>query len=212
MTKKLQIFTTGRESDIGLLVESAQSFGVPIAVYDAQWTTYVDVKLRRGLEFARSLDAENLMWLDGNDSLVLAPPDEILSRHKALGGGLILATESNCWPDADLARLYPTVPAGVPRFLNAGGFIGPKEIVLETMAKVLEGARDGDDQRAWTKWFTFQRGGVLDYGRRIFASVADGEGALQSGACTLHWNGRTPGREEYWAKVQKAQRALEVEG
>ncbi len=212
MTKKLQIFTTGRESGIGLTFESALAFGVPIAVYAANWTTYVDVKLRQGLSFARGLDAENLMWLDGNDSLVLVPPEQILAWHKLLGGGLILATEANCWPDADLAHLYPTVPAGVPRFLNAGGFIGPKDYVIETMTKVLEGARDGDDQRAWTKWFTFQRGGVLDYGRRIFASVADGPHALQSGACTLHFNGRTPGREEFWTRVQKAQKALEAEG
>ena len=43
-----------------------------------------------------------VLALDGYDTLVLAPPDEVLRRYGELGSQIVIAGEMACWPDASL--------------------------------------------------------------------------------------------------------------
>lgn len=203
----LCVFTTGTNLD--LLRESCLTVNITLYNYPSDpWVGYVTGKLRGGIKFLTTRPEPFVMWLDGNDSLVLKPESEILSLWQIFGGPVIMAAESTCWPDAELEEKYPPAIAlqyGMPRFLNAGGFIGPKGLVLTAMHAALRFAGDNeDDQRAWTA--AYLAGALpdvqLDYTRTLFACVGDGNSALIAKSATLHWNGKIPGRKEYWDDIK----------
>lgn len=197
------MFTYG--SELGLLQQSCDRVGIILQTFDKKWTDYVDIKVRSALEFLATRSEDYVMWVDGNDSLVLKPEEEILARFKLLDVGVLLAAEANCWPDAEEAKRYREVPPGMPRFLNAGGWIGRRQDVVTALNLVLREAVGGDDQRAWTKAFL---AGCLpdcgiDHGRWIFSSEGDGEATKNADPCVRHFNGRTPGRWEFWEQLAK---------
>ncbi len=208
MSSQLLVFTTG--NDLDLLQQSANSVMITISEYHVPWSDYVQVKLRGGinhiLNTVYTRPKPYVMWVDGHDSLILKPEDEILARLDALGNPVLIAAEANCWPDAELAGKYPESPS--PRFLNAGGFIGPIERVMTAMHTALSYADSGDDQRAWTKAYLDKAlpEVQIDHARRIFACASDGDAALKADTCCLHWNGKLPGRGEYWNECQSKHR------
>lgn len=194
----LCVFTTGNPEKVELLRRSCSEVGIELQTFDSPWRGYVSTKLRPAIPFLRSRHEQMAMWIDGNDSLILRGKEEILYRWGMMAVGLLISTESNCWPDAHLESKYPAHDR--PRFLNAGGFIGPTPLVITAMEIVAAVADDEDDQRAWTKAFL---GGHLpfaglDYRRRIFASVSDGSESLEADSCVKHWNGKTGGRQEFY--------------
>lgn len=214
----LTIFSTGFNTK--LLQESAHHFSVPLLTFPNRWTDWVGVKLELPLRYLSDMvnirPSDILMWLDGDDTLVCANSKEILDRHRALGSPFLMAAEINCWPDEDLKEKYPrnccTPDANFPRYINAGGFIGTTTEVLSAMhlcSRMAKELNTRNDQLAWHHLFIQQSGGVgdlqigIDYGRRIFASIGDGVRALMADSCTKHWNGKTPGREEYWDVLRK---------
>ena len=198
----LLVFSTG--SNVDLFVKSCQRLGITPELYDAKWTGYVTVKLREGVKFltSRLRREQYCMWVDSNDSLVVKPEDEILARLHAVGDSILISAEKNCWPDADLATKYPKleIPPHLPHFINAGGFIGPISTVLTAMHTAIAYATSEDDQRAWTAAYLAKAIPDLqiDYHRRLFSCVADGEDALKANTCVLHFNGRVGGRNEYY--------------
>lgn len=202
----LCVFTTG--NDLTLLRASAQRVTITLHEYETPAAGYVTMKLRRGVEFLSHRDEPYAMWVDGNDSLLLHPEDSIISRLSSMGEPTIISAEKNCWPDADKEGEYRKkddrgIQHNLPRFLNAGGFIGPINGVLGAMHAAISCAESEDDQRAWTKAYL---SGMLphvqiDHARFIFASIGDGEEALRVDSCVKHWNGRTPGRQEYWESL-----------
>lgn len=201
MSSDFCVFTTGTNLD--LLRESCDKQGVTLAAYECNpWIGYVTGKLREGVKFLMTRREHIVMWLDGNDSLVLKPEVDILARWQAFGGPMIMSGESTCWPDAELAIKYrlPLHPVG-PRFLNAGGFIGPIGTVLTAMHTAIQYAlHNEDDQRAWTAAYLANAlpEVQLDYSRSLFSSMGDGESAFKADSATKHFNGKIPGREEFY--------------
>lgn len=194
----LFVFTTG--NDLDTLKASAASVMITVHAYDCKWSDYVQVKLREGIRFLLKeiRHQEYAMWVDGHDTLIVQPESEILARLHAAGDPMIIAGEANCWPDSSLSDKYPAAPS--PRFLNAGGFIGPFGAVLTAMHTALSHAETGDDQRAWT---TAYLAGALptvqiDHARRIFSCIGDGAEAMAADTCVKHFNGKIPGRDDYW--------------
>lgn len=200
----LCVFTTG--TDYSLLRQSAESVMITLQTYDCHWVGYVTVKLREAVKFLQGVQEEYIMWVDAHDTLILKPEDEILARYHALGSPVVIAAEATCWPDADLSAKYPQAPS--PRFLNAGGYIGNRHQLLTVLHTVLQNNPPGneDDQRAWTS--TFLAGMLpdvqIDHARRLFSCVGDGESALAADTCVMHWNGKLPGRQEYWEAMKKS--------
>lgn len=212
----LCVFTTGTKLD--LLRASCARVMITLAEYKSEpWKGYVSGKLRDGIKFLESNPAPYVMWVDGNDSLILEPEDVILSRLHALGDPVVISGESNCWPDADKGINYSRKyyanqynPAAVITqgylYLNAGGFIGPIQDVMTAMHMVVAAATDEDDQRAWTTAFLADLlpNVQVDHGRWLFSSIGDGQSAEVARSCVKHWNGRVPGREDYWRKLCSA--------
>lgn len=62
-------------------------------------------------------------------------------------------------------------------------------------------ATTGDDQRAWTSAYLAGAvpGLAIDHERKIFHSMGDGDPVRDS--CTVHFNGRVPGREWFWKTI-----------
>lgn len=203
---RLAIFTAGYAdsgSGLYLMEESAIRHGHRIISYGgAVFPGWLDGKVRDALPFLRSVanDYDLLMWVDGFDSLVLHEPTIVTNLWDMYdsyrqGCTVVVATERNCWPDSNLAKLYPE-PAGP--YINAGGFVGPPQMLIRTMETLLEHSVDGNDQHSWHR--AYVAGAlphvVLDSNKWIFACAADGLPEIRP--CVLHWNGNTPGREEYW--------------
>ena len=178
-----------------LLLESGRRVGIEIASYPAEpWRDFVHGKTRLGSEFLRARAEPFAMWLDGYDSLILKSEAEILAR---LSAPVLISAERNCFPDPERAAEFPDTGT-LPRFPCAGGYIGRREELIAAMEIVLSMATTGDDQRAWTAAYLAGAvpGLAIDHERRIFHSMGDGEPVGDS--CTVHFNGRIPGRDEWW--------------
>lgn len=208
MSSNLFVFTTGK--DTSLLRESAKSVNITLHEYpNPPWTSFLDIKLRKGLVYLSQQlpfrKEELVMWVDGDDSLILKPEHDIVARYMAFGGEhILMSAENSCWPDETLASKFPEVAQ--PRYLCAGGFIGPKNLVMAAMAQVIMDAKGDNDQLEWTRSYLAKTIHLqLDHTRRIFANISDGEAALKADSCVKHWNGKLPGRKEYWDERKSRQ-------
>lgn len=207
MNADLFVFTANADP---LLLASASYFAVSLHSYILDpWPGYVQGKIRAGLNFLESNHngARYSMWVDGSDSLILQPASEILTRagnvwrEAGAYGSLLFSSEHNCWPNSTLAPFYPRSAGN--RFLNSGGFIAETAELIRGMKmalKMAEGFTE-DDQLAWTRVLIRNEAHItLDIDRRVFSCEGDGEEAARSNPCVRHFNGRTPGREECFAK------------
>ena len=199
---KLCVFTSeyeGNAPSLALLRESCYRAGVTLHTYgNGPWPGWLAGKTRDGIAFLQSLsgDFTHAMWVDGFDSLVLAPASTIMATYSTITDGVIVAAEANCWPDSELSEEFP--PTQGKRFVNAGGYMGPIPLLIEEMQKVMGccGASE-NDQAGWSvryleAWPRIQ----LDKDSWIWRSMSDPDDGRPS--CVRHWNGKIPGREEFW--------------
>lgn len=203
---ELLVFTCGHDSRLGLLRESCEAVGATLEAYSPEpWPGYVSGKLKAGVRFLQDRTEPFAMFVDGHDSLLLQPPAEIMGRLRAMGNPVLISGERNCWPDVELATQYKhDMPNKL--FLNSGGYIGPRAELMTMMHYVIAEAEGEDDQRAWTKAYLAGRlpSVQIDHIRWIFASMGDGDDAVRSKSCVAHFNGRVPGREEFWQQRMAA--------
>jgi hypothetical protein len=193
----LLVFTTGADGKLDLTRESCAAVGITLRTFPAPWVGYVTTKLRPAIPFLQSRREPFAMWIDGHDSLVLQPEHEIMRRYTARGASILFSAERDCWPDKDLANMYPEAPD--PKYLNAGGFIGLREDLIAAMLNTLAFPNTEDDQRSWVLTYLMGKADIkLDHGRRVFASLGDGDASRDCDSCVKHWNGKVPGREEFW--------------
>lgn len=201
---KLCIFTSeyeGNTPSLALLRESCARVGVTLHTYgQGPWPGWLAGKTRDGIAFLESVagDFTHAMWVDGFDSLVLAPPQIIERTYEGLTDRVIVASELNCWPLSELSEQFP-VREG-KRFVNAGGYMGPIPLLIQEMQKVIGccGPHE-NDQYGWSlryleAWPRIQ----LDTKSLLWRSMSDPDDGGPS--CVRHWNGQVPGREEFWRK------------
>lgn len=217
MSSNLCVFTTVEsESSVTLLRRSCQRVGIDLHLYETgNWKGYADGKIRGALDFLRTRTEEVCMFVDGHDSFVLAGADRILDVY-AEHGKPIISCEKTCWPDAKLASRYE--PCDSPfAYPNAGGWIGGREKLVEALSMMvnLEYTVEwpNDDQRCWHEYMTVTYEGkytlLRDLQCKMFQCMG-GTGELdETGRNTItgnwpsvwHFNGRTPGREEWYTKL-----------
>ncbi len=183
----LCVFTANADD---LLIASASRVGIIVQSYQTLNHGFVTDKTRKGIAFLETRTEPYALWTDGTDSLILKSETEILSRFS---GGILIAAENNCWPDAGRYG---------PPFLNAGGYMGVRQELIVALRAVLGVAADEDDQRAWTTAYIggLIPGLVIDSERRVFCSESGGDTA-DADPCIRHFNGRVPGRKEYWESL-----------
>lgn len=186
----LCVFTANADE---LLIASGQRVGITVQSYPTHHHGFVTDKTKSGIAFLESRSEAFALWTDGGDSLIVKEEAEILSRFT---GGILIAAENTCWPDADRALLYG------PAYLNAGGYMGVRKDLIQALRTVLRVAADEDDQRAWTTAYLKELVPDLriDTQRRVFRSEADG-GDEKRDPCIRHWNGRVTGRDEAWSAM-----------
>jgi len=191
-----------------LLEKSAARVGVEIVRYgEGQlWPKDYRVgKLVAGIECVRGLaeDVTHVMFVDASDSLFLAGPEEIVAQFESYdqGHSVLIQGEKNCFPDKKLEASYPA-PDTPWHFVNSGGFIGRKEVILRNMQLAADLATFCD-QLCWTRLYLSGKGDVeIDEQCRIFQSmylhrpeelfIEDGRmwnELTHTQPCVAHWNG-----------------------
>ena len=188
-----------------LLIESATRVGIAVKSYISNpWIGWTSGKLKDGIAFLSQQSEPYALWVDGHDSLILKPEDEIMRFVPE--SGVLVAAEKNCWPDNAIAGKYDLVNRSQrrlddPQYLNAGGYCGRRDELIRTMRFVLELANgDENDQAAWAQAFLAGTEITIDHQRHIFCSEGDG-GTANADPCVRHWNGKIPGREDFFRSL-----------
>jgi hypothetical protein len=128
------------------------------------------------VNYIEELDKDQIIFFtDGYDALFVANQDEIISKFKQHKRDLVFSTETNCWPDQNLASLYPENVLSPYRYLNSGGFIGKVGLLKELINDHLFSSEqfEKSNQYLWAKLFLQNQDLIgLDTSCNIFCSFS----------------------------------------
>ena len=98
-------------------------------------------------EYLSTVDPDAIvMFMDGYDTFLADSPDVILQRYIQMEADIVFGAESNCWPKAEDADLFPDTGTKY-KFLNSGLYIGKASAIHSFVSLSLDnGASLGDDQ------------------------------------------------------------------
>ncbi len=112
-----------------------------------------------------------ILFLDGYDTIVLKPANEVLATYNQMNQKIIFGAEKTCWPDWKLAKQYPEAPTDW-KYLNSGQFIGRAKDLLDLIEDGIDDAED--DQYYYSVKFLEGKHGIsLDYNCKIFQCLSD---------------------------------------
>ena len=109
--------------------------------------------IKGALEVIKAANGTMVMITDSYDVVMSARKETILAQFDKMGADILFAAEHNCWPDQGLKDKYPEVDDGRIRFLNAGCFIGPADLLAKMIEAGGEIKNGMDDQLFYTKIF-----------------------------------------------------------
>ncbi len=206
--------------DWSLLIRSGKRVGIEIASYGEGlgWpNSYGQAKIVDALGFLTERSEDIVLYTDSQDSFIARPAVDILAGYeRAVSPQILLQAEKNCYPEREWGYDYPEV-ATPWRFICAGGWMGRRESLLQALDEIHCGElfkiNSHCDQRLWTDWYLrfpgAQARAKLDTNCEVFQSMAgtgemedDGRnGVTKTYPSVIHFNGRVPGREEWYGKV-----------
>ena len=148
---------------------------------------------------------QEVLFIDGFDSVVSADLAEIRGKFRQAGTRLLFAAEANCWPETPETSGYPETPFRY-RFINGGGFLGEVEYLVDLMDELgFPGlGDDAIDQYHWARAFLSGKHDIrLDVCCEIFHCLFEARDDLcfesrirnrstRSLPCVFHGNGNTP--------------------
>lgn len=106
---------------------------------------------------------------------------------------VLFSAEANCWPDANVADLYPLSPTRY-RFLNAGAWLASTDAYVSFVERhgLLTGVTD--DQGAYTTALLAGADVRLDYGCEVFHNRynAQGDSEISDGIYWVKSTGASP--------------------
>jgi hypothetical protein len=200
---------TERRSGLGDLEKSCARMQIPLRVFGkgGQWRGFNHSKLK-GLYWELEKHHHKydyVLFTDAFDSLMVSSLDSILQKFLALDTPLLFSAEVNCFPSSpgQKAEDYPEAPTKY-RFLNAGGFIGRVDYLLQLMREwnAVNSADSGIDQQWWAHLYLSGTTQIkLDYFCEIFQCLFMCEDDLEvrssvirnritgSCPCVIHGNG-----------------------
>ncbi len=123
---------------------------------------------------------ELIFFTDGYDALFLAGENEILTKFKHFNKGIVFSTETNCWPDKNLANQYPKLNSSNYKYLNSGGFIGKVGLIKELLSDrcFTSDKFQKSNQYLWAKMFLENQNIIgLDTSCDIFCTFSPEIGA-----------------------------------
>lgn len=159
---------------VGQLETSCKALGVKLHVLGLEkpYRGFCD-KFLAVQEFIKKLPEQDIvLFLDGYDTLLLAPPEEIVEKFLAIAAPIVVSAERESYPDGSLAVLYPPSPTTF-RYVNSGlyiGFVG----ALRKFFKALSPFQAEDDDQALMAHFFLDHSGemVLDTHCQLFLNTA----------------------------------------
>lgn len=217
----LCVFTTVESlASAALLRRSCQRVGIDLQLFGTgTWKGYADGKIRGALDFLRMRTEDVCMFVDGHDSFVLAGEEHILDVYNMFDESIVISCEKTCWPDTAVANRYKKLDTNSPfLYPNAGGWIGERKALCMALRELLPFSEKwpNDDQRCWHEFATDCKNSVQDdeqVSRDTECSIFQAMGGTgemnETGRNTItgnwpmvwHFNGRTPGREEWYTKL-----------
>lgn len=87
-----------------------------------------------------------ILFTDSYDVIFTSGLDDILTKFKALGSGILFGAEHFCWPNSNLKDQYPMVIANGARYLNSGMFIGYASFIYDIISQPI---KDLDDDQLY---------------------------------------------------------------
>ena len=189
---------------VDIMLKSAASWGIQVELFKGRrWQNMYETKLVYLHECLESYKSryDYVICHDAADVVWLSDLDDFEYPRK-----MTFAAERNCFPDASLHDRYPMTATSY-RFLNAGGFCGPMDHVLECFQKVRT-IKDhkNDDQLAWSLGYLEGIGYEIDSDCEIFQTLwGHGEHEfecdhnVETDTCPfiLHANGSMQGHPAY---------------
>ncbi|OWF41242.1 procollagen-lysine,2-oxoglutarate 5-dioxygenase 1-like isoform X2 [Mizuhopecten yessoensis] len=163
---QLQVITVATKTNDGLrrYMQSAQKYGYDVKVlgFGQEWeggNMELGVgggqkinMMKEGLQEFAGRDDLLLMFTDSYDVVFTNTAEELLKKFKKFDARVLFSAEGYCWPNQELADLYPEVKQQESRFLCSGGFIGyAKDIVEIINHKAIRNKED--DQLYYTEIF-----------------------------------------------------------
>ena len=192
----------GQHDQLDLLRHSCDRVGIDLHRYGSGgYPGWAIAKLDHGIEFLKSRTEDIAMWVDGFDSLVLHGQNEIVNRFRELDATAVIAAERSCWPDPKLSSYFP--PSLGNEFPNAGGYIGYRDMLIQTLLMVRARTDGENDQEGWCRTFASgMRHVKIDNHSHIFQCM--NSPVMNEDPCVRHWNGKSPGRDEFWAQLSRS--------
>lgn len=169
LTVITQIYAPNEETQ--LMLDSAQRFHEVVNTWDGKRYIGNGHVILTNTQAVKELDTDIVCYSDGGDTLFLKelnPPKEVL----------VYSAEKACWPLPQLQILYPESPS-YWRYLNAGNWVGPKQLVIEFFERYVHPQItrmdiDGQSQQT-TAFLRAKQDGfpiMLDYNCALFQSMA----------------------------------------
>ncbi|CAH1960621.1 unnamed protein product [Acanthoscelides obtectus] len=158
------VYTVATEETDGYLryMDSAKEFGIKpnILGFGQEWKGGKEIRTKPGGGWKINLLKEALqkhkdesdkvvLFTDAYDVIFSNNLDEILKNFKATGAKVLFGAEPFCWPNPELAPMYPEVKDG-KRFLNSGLYMGYVPELLKLLYRKSIGD-DEDDQLYFTE-------------------------------------------------------------
>lgn len=123
---------------------------------------------------------ELIIFTDGYDAMFMAGEDEIVTKFKHFNKNIVFSTETNCWPDKNLAMQYPEQNISPYKYLNSGGYIGKAGAIIEFLnnRSFTSDKFEKSNQYLWAEIFLKNQKMIgLDTGCEIFCTFSPEAGA-----------------------------------
>lgn len=182
---KLLVFTAGfydRDYDDKLrrLRASCEKFEIILNVYGrGEFFSFYDSKIDALGRYLNRFKGEytHALFTDAADSFFLQDLQTIIEKYEKMGSPkLLLSAEKACYPFSELVSKFPD-NVGPYRFLNAGGFIGEIQHILDTISKLKSYYYlNNNDNAHWMMGYSEGRIDIhMDHQCEIFQTMSDVE-------------------------------------
>lgn len=179
---KLQVVTVASDlAHPGLqrLKASAEAGNWPLHVIPVNWGGW-GTKMIAVAEWAKNADVDAIFYTDAYDTLFVRPYYRFMfyamfnvSKETKEGYYGLISGEKNCWPDASLAKMYPSREWNTRWcYVNAGQWLIGKNLFLQMLEE--NPIRTTDDDQLWLthRYLSGAYNLRIDMQCNVFQSVA----------------------------------------
>ncbi|MFH1952568.1 MAG: glycosyltransferase domain-containing protein [Pseudomonadota bacterium] len=190
---------------------SAEKHGYHLKIFNGKWHG-LRSKITTLYTASKTEDCDLLMLVDAFDTIFMAGPGKVMDLYEKHEGKALFSAEKACWPPHPVVNGRYIHTVDTPwRYLNSGGFIGPRKLFTDLLDKAWDEWNNKYDHGLGDQYFYHclyldnQNTIALDTGCEIFQSMAHhsldgwikGPDFIENPETgtmpvVLHFNGMTP--------------------